>query len=119
MFALYLDEDAQERALAAALREAGFDCLTTNEASMRSRRDDEQLTFATSKGRVLYTKNTADFCRLDAAWRSTGRHHSGIVVLTDQRCPIGVQVRAMLGLAARVEPASMPGRLEFLLNHVR
>lgn len=90
MLRLYHDEDALQGGLVAALRRAGFDCLTANEAGMRGRTDEQQLAFATSQGRVLYTKNTADFCRLDAQWRVAGRHHAGIIVLTDQRTPIGV-----------------------------
>jgi hypothetical protein len=117
MFRLYHDEDALEGALVAALRRTGFDCLTVNEAGMRGQPDERQLALATNEGRVLYTKNTADFRRLDTQWRLAGRHHAGIIVLTDQRTPIGVQVRAFQAMARRFTPEDMADRLEFLLNH--
>jgi len=117
MFRLYIDEDALQIALVAAARAVGFDCLTANEANMRGRSDEEQLSRSTLEGRVLYTKNTADFCRLDAQWRAANRRHAGVIVVTDQRAPIGVQVRALLRLAEAKSADEMAGRLEFLLNH--
>ena len=117
MFRLYHDEDALQRALVQALRGEGFDCLTVNEAGMRGRTDDEQLTFATGDARVLYTKNMADFRRLESSWRLGGRHHAGIIVLTDQRMPIGTQVPALQTMAATFGADDMIDRLEFLLNH--
>jgi predicted nuclease of predicted toxin-antitoxin system len=116
---LYHDEDALQAALVSALRRAGFDCLTANEANMRGRTDQEQLAFATGARRVLYTKNTADFRRLDTQWRLAGRRHGGIIVVTDQRTPIGVQVKALQAMADRSAAEEMVDRLEFLLNYVR
>jgi len=72
VFLLYHDEDALQGALVAALRRAGFDCLTVNDAGMRGQSDERQLAFATNEGRVLYTGNTADFRRLDTQWRLAG-----------------------------------------------
>jgi uncharacterized protein with PIN domain len=118
VFPLYHDEDALQGALVRELRRRGFDCVTANEAGMRGRADAEQLAFATSEGRVLYTKNTADFRRLDAAWRIAGRHHAGIVVVTSQRASVGSQVRALVAMAQKFGPDDMTNRLEFLLNHL-
>ena len=118
MIRLYHDEDALQGVLVAALRTAGFDCLTTNEAGMRGQSDEDQLLFASRDGRVLFTKNTADFLRLDTAWRLSGRHHAGIIVLTDQRASIGTQLRAFQTMAQKFEQADMVDRLEFLLNHI-
>jgi hypothetical protein len=113
---LYHDEDALQASVVQALRRAGFDGRTVPEASMRGRSDEEQLAFATADRRVLYTKNTADYRRLDRTWRSAGRIHAGIVVLTDQRAAVGVQVRALISLADTVSQADMENRLEFLLQ---
>jgi len=117
VFRLYHDEDVLQGALVSALRLAGFDCLTASEAGMRGQPDERQLAFAMGAGRVLYTKNTADFCRLDAQWRIAGRHHAGIIVLTDQQTPVGIQSRAFKALGATFTAADMADRLEFLLNH--
>ena len=117
MFLLYHDEDALQASLVAALRRAGFDCTTVNEAGMRGRSDEEQLEFASSRGRVIYTRNTADFRRLDAEWRMAGRNHSGIIVLTDQRASIGLQLRALESMGRKFTAEEMRDRLEFLLNY--
>lgn len=66
---------------------------------------------------MVCTKNTEDFRRLDADWRTTGRHHAGIIVLTGSRAPIGVQLRAMQTLDHILGAEEMVDRLEFLLNH--
>jgi Domain of unknown function (DUF5615) len=99
------------------LRRAGFDCLTASEAEMRGQSDESQLRFATEQGRVLFTKNTADFRRLDAEWRTSGKSHAGIVVLTDHRARVGVQLRAFQAMGAKFTAEDMKDRLEFLLNH--
>lgn len=61
---LYLDEDTPRKALIKALRNAGFDLITTSEANNLSQSDDEQLIWATQQSRVIYTYNAQDFCRL-------------------------------------------------------
>lgn len=119
MLRLYFDEDSLQKALVEALRRADFDCLTVNEAGMRSRPDAEQLSFASHQGRILYTRNTADYRRLDAEWRISRRTHSGIVVLTRQRTSVGDQLRAFEALASKLTQADMTNRMEFLLNHLR
>jgi len=116
VFRLYHDEDALQSGLIAALRRAGFDCLTATEAGMRGERDERQLAFATGEGRVLYTRNTADFRRLERQWQLANRHHAGIIVLTRQRTPIGVQLRAFQAMAALFTSENMADRVEFLLN---
>jgi hypothetical protein len=40
-------------------------------------------------------------------------------VVTDQRTPIGVQVKALQAMADRSAAEEMADRLEFLLNYVR
>jgi hypothetical protein len=85
---------------------------------MRGRSDEDQLAFAASEGRVLYTSNASDFCRLDTEWRLAGRRHGGIIVLTDQLSPIGVQLRALQVVASKFTQEDMMDRLEFLLNYI-
>src|ERR1700730_1291268 len=55
---LFVDEDAMAHALVTGLRARGIDVLTVGEGARRRLDDDEQLEFATSQGRVLYTFNT-------------------------------------------------------------
>jgi uncharacterized protein DUF5615 len=81
-------------------------------------RDEEQLAFATSQKRVLFTMNIGDFARLHNEWRREERTHAGIIILTEQLCPIGVQLRALQNMGAIFESEDMENRLEFLLNYV-
>lgn len=118
MLRLFLDEDSQPKGLLAALRHAGFDCLSVTEARRRGRPDYEQLEFATVEGRIVFTCNVGDFAKLDREWKRAGKPHAGIIVLTEQRLPIGSQVRAMRRLAAAVEASSMENQFEYLLNYL-
>ena len=117
MFSLYFDEDASDRRLLRALRADGFDCLTAHEAGQLEATDEDQLAFAASHNRVLYSNNAGDFARLHREWQLTERSHSGIVVVSAQRSPIGAQLRGIRTLAERFEPEDMVNRLEFLLNY--
>jgi hypothetical protein len=117
VFSLYFDEDSLQNALISALIRAGFDCLTSTDARMRGKGDERQLLFAASQKRVLFTSNVGDFRRLDAEWRQSGRSHAGIILLTRQRTPIGVQLRAFEEMGRRFGPEDLENRVEFLLNY--
>lgn len=60
----YFDEDALRISLARAMRERGVDVVTAEKAGMRGRDDEEHLEFATAQGRVLYSFNIGDYCRI-------------------------------------------------------
>ncbi len=104
-------------ALASALRYAGFDCLTTTEADRRRQPDEAQLAFATKERRIIFTANVQDFPRIHWEWIAAGRHHAGIIVLTDQRTTPGDIQRAMVALRNRF-PGGIAGELEYLLNWI-
>jgi hypothetical protein len=110
---LYLDEDAIDHALIQALRFRGADLLATPEADMMGREDTEQLDFATAAGRVLYTFNARDFCRLHGEYLAQGKSHSGIVV-GRQDYSIGDQTRGLMQLIARRSAEQMVNHLEYL-----
>lgn len=116
MLRLYHDEDALQEAVVSAFRRAGFDCLTTAEAGNRGNQDEQQLAFGASLGRALFTSNTGDFNALHTAWINGGRQHQGIILLTEQRTPVGVQLRAMLALSQAVSDNGLVNRVEYLLN---
>jgi hypothetical protein len=67
---LFVDEDAMANALVSGLRARGIDVLTAGGQGRRNLDDDQQLEFATSQGRVLYTFNTSDFYRIHIEWLS-------------------------------------------------
>lgn len=107
---LYLDEDTMDRALVSALRARGVDVLTAHESDMIERKDDEHLVFATTKGRVLYSFNVGDYCRLS----SDGRSHAGLVLAHQQRYSVGEQMRRLLRLMNTLSAEEMQNRIEFL-----
>ncbi len=77
---VYLDE-CVDRPMAAGLRRRGFDVLTALEAGRAEDPDDDQLSYATSVGRVLFSYNRTDFRRLHAAYLRSGRQHGGIILI--------------------------------------
>ncbi|MBI5411337.1 MAG: DUF5615 family PIN-like protein [Nitrospirae bacterium] len=76
---LYLDEHLSPL-LARMLRARGIDCQTAVEAGNLGRSDEEQLTYATSQGRVLVTFDRADFLALATQWAERGRIHAGLIL---------------------------------------
>ncbi len=111
---LYVDEDAAQHAVVEGLRNRGVDVLTILEAGMTRTTDDEQLEFATSQGRSIYTLNVDDFCRLHVEFLSEGNDHAGIIVIPRQRYSIGEKIRRLMELIQSVTAEEMRNRLEFL-----
>lgn len=114
---LYLDEDILERSLVKALRSAGLDVITTAEANNLSSPDEQQLIWATQQGRVIYTYNVGDFCRLHKIYIEQGRSHSGIVI-GRQNYSFGEQLRGFLQLMSIKTAAEMIDQQEFLGNYI-
>jgi len=81
---------------------------------MTDRSDEEQLEFARSQGRVLFTFNASDFCRIHAELLADGESHAGIVVAPQQRYSVGERVRRLLKLIAAKTAEEMHDQLEFL-----
>jgi hypothetical protein len=78
---LYTDEMIRAR-LAEALRLEGYDVVSCHEVGRANRAipDEDQLSYAAQDGRAIFTFNMVDYVPLDQAWKTAGRHHSGIVV---------------------------------------
>lgn len=81
---------------------------------MRQREDDEQLAFASSLGRVLYSYNVGDYLRVHSDWLTKGRSHSGIVLARQQTSSIGEELRCLLRLIAVTPAEEMENRISFL-----
>jgi hypothetical protein len=58
---IYIDEDAMDSDLVAALRSRGVTVITALDAGLAGKPDGEQLAFAVEHGCVLYTFNVSDF----------------------------------------------------------
>jgi hypothetical protein len=67
-------------------------------AACSASRDEEQLNWATDQGRVIYTHNASDFCRLHASRLQEGRRHAGIIIGDQQTVSIGAEMRRLLKL---------------------
>ena len=77
---IYMDEDAMDSDLVAALRSRGITVITTIDVGLTGKSDEEQLAFATAHECVLYTFNVADFYRLHTHWNIAGRDHAGMIL---------------------------------------
>jgi hypothetical protein len=113
---IYIDEDAMDSDLVAALRSRGITVITALDAGLTGKPDAEQLAFATQRGCVLYAFNVSDFYRLHKQWLSSGREHAGMILAQQQRMSIGEQLRRILHLRASVTTESMRNQVEFLGN---
>jgi uncharacterized protein DUF5615 len=107
----FTDEDVYG-AVAAALRRAGFDSISTPEAGRLRESDESQLLWAADQGYVFVTFNVAHFTGKHSEWMRQNRHHSGLAV-SSQR-PIGDVLRRLLHLANTMQAETMCDRLEFL-----
>jgi hypothetical protein len=97
--------------VAEGLRRAGIDAISVREVRRDSLPDEDQLLFARDNGRVHVTYNRSDFQRLDAEWRENGRHHEGILWVSERSIPR----RDIGGLVAALHRASVEfGTLEDL-----
>ena len=113
---LHLDEDADAHALLNALRHRGLDVSSSRELALLQCSDERQLTWAVEQGRVVYTYNASDFCRLHSELIQHGRHHAGIIIGDQQVLSIGEQVRRLLRIGEARTAADMGDQLEFLSN---
>jgi hypothetical protein len=113
---IYVDEDAMDSDLVAALRARDVTVITALDAGFTEKPDEEQLAFATAHECVLYTFNVSDFHRLHTQWISAGREHAGMILAPQQRFSIGEQLRRILYLRATTTTMSMRNQIEFLSN---
>ena len=111
---LYIDEDAQRRALIQSVRARGYDVVTTSEAGRLSLSDDDQLAYSAVEGRTLVTFNSRDFVHLHRKFLIGGRSHAGIIV--SNQLETGVLVRRLLRLLQSRSAEDMANWLEFLSN---
>jgi len=109
----FTDEDVYA-IVAARLRSANFDAVSTPEAARIGESDESQLVWATAEGRTVITFNVRDFARLHNDWISAGRKHSGIVVARQH--PVGVILRRLVRLGLTLTAVDLESRLEYLSN---
>ena len=83
---------------------------------MIERPDEDHLRRATQNGRVLFSYNACDFCRIHREFLARGQTHAGLISAPQQRLSIGDQMRFILKLMASTSAEDMRNQLEFLAN---
>lgn len=114
----YLDEDASSLALLKALRNAGLNAITPADTGRLGYSDEEQLAWARDEGRVIYSFNIKDFCRLHRDWLLSDRNHAGIVLIAQKRYSIGQQIQGLLTLVSEQSAKTMINQLIFLSVYI-
>ena len=95
-------------AIAIALRRAGIDVTTTNEAGLRTKDDETHLDFARWEGRVIVTRDQ-DFLRMSRRVPD----HSGIVFYTANQS-IREIIEGLILIYEVMLPAEMAGHVEYI-----
>ena len=113
---IYIDENAMDTDLVAALRSRDVTVITVLEVGLFEKSDDEQLAYATKQGCAIYTFNVGDFFQIHTQWAEIGREHAGMILAPQQRYSIGEQLRRILHLRAAMTAADMRNKAEFLAN---
>jgi len=96
--------------LASALRKRGYDAIHIQEMDRKGYSDLDQLEYATSQQRCLFSFNVRDFVLLHNM--STEQEHFGIIVA--RHLPIGETLRRLLALLQKNSSESIKNTLEFL-----
>jgi predicted nuclease of predicted toxin-antitoxin system len=104
----HLDENANN-AIADGLKRRGIDVTISAEVNLISASDQEQLAFAHSQGRVIFTQDR-DFLEL----HYSGINHSGIVYCIKGSRSIGEILRGLILIAEVLTSEDMIGNLEYL-----
>jgi predicted nuclease of predicted toxin-antitoxin system len=104
----HLDEHCPT-ALAEGLRRQGIDTTMSAEVGLLGASDEEQVAWALSQGRVIFTQDT-DFLRLHAA----GTPHAGIVYCHQQSLNLGTFLRGLVLVWEVYEPDDMRNHVEYL-----
>ena len=115
----YLDEN-QSPASARLARADGVDVLSSHEAGMNGRSDEDQLRFAAAQARCLVTRDYGDFDAIADRLRAAGLTHAGILLV-----PPSLENGDYAGLAlalddfARLYPSGVPPHFTGYLRNPR
>ncbi|MCL1491455.1 MAG: DUF5615 family PIN-like protein [Pseudanabaena sp. Salubria-1] len=108
MIRFHLDENVSS-AITIGLRRLGIDVTTTPEQSMLSVSDEEQLAFAVSQGRVIFTQDD-DFLTL----HQSGVNHAGIAYCKQGTRTIGEIINYLSLMDKVFDAVDMQSRVEFI-----
>lgn len=103
----HLDENANN-AIANGLKRREIDVTISVEVNLISASDEQQLDFAHSQGRVIFTQDR-DFLEL----HYSGINHSGIVYCVKGSRTTGEILRQLILIYEVLIPEDMAGKLEY------
>ncbi|MEL7141190.1 MAG: DUF5615 family PIN-like protein [Cyanobacteria bacterium J06643_4] len=95
--------------IAKGLIRKGVDITTTPEVNLIGASDEDQLAFARSQNRVIFTQDK-DFLRLN----QRKEPHTGIVYCAKESCSIGEVVEALYLIWECMTPDEMIQHVEFI-----
>jgi predicted nuclease of predicted toxin-antitoxin system len=104
----HLDEPVAN-AIAEGLRRRGIDVTTTPQMGMKGLPDEDQLAFARSQDRVIFTQDD-DFLKL----HSQQIAHCGIIYCHPATRTIGEILRSLVLIWEVLTPEDMENHLEFI-----
>ena len=104
----HLDENVSN-AIADGLRRRGIDVTTTAEVNLISASDEEQIEFALTEERVIFTQDD-DFLKL----HKLGISHYGITYCRQRSRTIGEIISTLALIWEWVEPDDIKGKVEFI-----
>jgi hypothetical protein len=113
---LYFDEDIPE-GVAVGLRLRGYNVKTAREAGRKGLSDREQIEYAASEKRVLFSHNVADFVKMHRDFVKTDRQHRGMIL--SKQLPVGQIVQALLRLLSHVREEDVINRVMWLSDWIR
>lgn len=116
MIKLYLDENVPV-AVSMALRLRGYDVLTVKDVGRKGLSDFEQLKYASSQNRVIFTFNVADFYKTHSEFMKEGLNHTGIIL--SRQLPIGTIVKALLKLLTGIKPEKLSNNIVWLSDWIK
>lgn len=108
---LYLDEDVSV-GIIKNLKTRGFDVISTHDADMLGKSDEEQMLYAVSLQRAILTHNRSDFESLHKKLMEKGLKHYGIIIA--KRRKDAEVVAKILNLLDRVTFEEMENQLRYI-----
>jgi predicted nuclease of predicted toxin-antitoxin system len=104
----HIDESADPD-IALALRRAGIDVTTTQEAGLRTAKDSQQWAFVKTERRVIVTHDP-DFLRL----ASRDSDHAGVAYCQQGSQTIGEIIEMLILVHGAMTAEEVAGRVQFL-----
>jgi len=108
---IYLNENPSWK-IAKALREYGYDVVSSHEIGMNAEEDDVQFDFAASEKRAVVTNNFADFVKLCDEYLSSGKEHYGVIFTT--KYTSGEIVRRLRNLLKNMTAEQIKNQIRWL-----